>query len=68
MYAYYMMMFPLAALGYGEIIRLAEKYCFSGRKRYNRTGVSKIDDRGCFMQVRKVRASQGRMPDNVWWR
>ena len=31
-------------------------------------GVSKIDDRGCFMQVRKVRASQGRMPDNVWWR
>lgn len=26
---------------------------------------SKTDDRGCFMQVRKVRASKGRMPDNV---
>lgn len=33
MYAYYMMMFPLAALGYGEILRLAEKYCFFGKKK-----------------------------------
>lgn len=33
MYAYYMMMFPLAALGYGEIIRLAEKYCFFRKKK-----------------------------------
>lgn len=33
MYAYYMMMFPLAALGYGEMIRLAEKYCFFGKKK-----------------------------------
>lgn len=33
MYAYYMMMFPLAALGYGELIRLAEKYCFFRKKK-----------------------------------
>ena len=40
---YYMMMFPLVRLGYGEIIRLAAKiFAFSGRKRYNRTGVSRI--------------------------
>ena len=62
MYAYYMMMFPLAALGY-KIIRLAEKYFFSGRKDIIEQ-VSKIDDRGCFMQVRKSGFRQ--MPDNVW--
>lgn len=33
MYAYYMMMFPLAALGYGELVRLAEKYCFFRKKK-----------------------------------
>ncbi len=55
MYAYYMMMFPLAALDMGKSYVWQKNIAFSGRKRYNRTGVSKIDDRGCFMQVRKVR-------------
>ena len=41
-----------------------EEKCYSKR-------VSRTDDRGCDaerQQVRKVRASQGRMPDNVRWR
>ena len=30
--------------------------------------LSRTNDRGPFIGVRKVRASQGRMPDNVRWR
>jgi len=41
---------------------------FLNRYLYNHLSVSKKYDRGCFTQVRKVRTSQGRMPDNVWWR